>query len=119
MQRRNLRKRIVFRSRSIVTVVAVLALLVLNVVDVHAAETEPHEFTAELVQVDDEASTTKASADVGESHFCQSTPACHATLDAAFEVTVWTEAGNPAFATLFDRIGSSAIDGLFRPPKRA
>ena len=119
MRRRNLHSRIVFRSRMIVMIVAVLALFVLNIFDIHAPGIEAHESTVEIVHVDDDASPTKTSPDVNQSHYCHSTTSCHVSLVAAFKVPVWIAAGYRTSATAFDMIRSSSIYGLFRPPKHA
>ena len=54
MRRRDLHSRIVFQSRMIVMIFAVLALFVFNIFDIHAPGIEAHESTVEIVHVADD-----------------------------------------------------------------
>jgi len=119
MRHRNLQNRIVFRSRTFVMIVAVLALVVLNVFDIHAPGLTEHEAAAEFVLIDDDTSSTNASTEADESHYCETTVGCHVGLEVFVKQSVWTGPGDPIFATPFDLVGSSSLNGLFRPPIRA
>ncbi|MEH6836646.1 hypothetical protein [Falsihalocynthiibacter arcticus] len=117
MRQRKLQHRIVTRSHTIVMIVAVLLLVVLNVFDVHAASISAHDPVVELVQIDNETSVTKASTKTDEGDYCQSTISCHVALTAESTIFTWTDPNNPFFAATFGKMGSSLLDGLFRPPK--
>ncbi|WP_306259480.1 hypothetical protein [Pararhizobium sp. IMCC21322] len=117
MRQWKLQRRIITQSNKVVMIVAVLALVVLNVFDGHVAGTWPHDPVVELVQIDDKPLMTKAQAKTDESDYCQSAFGCHVALTGEFTNFAWTDSNDTFFAAPFDKMGSSLLNGHFRPPK--
>lgn len=117
MRLRRLQRRIITRSHKVVMIVAVLALVVLNVFDGHAAGTRLHDPVVELVQIDDKPPMTKAQAKTDESDYCQSAIGCHVALTGEFTNFAWADSNDTFFAATFGKMGSSLLNGHFRPPK--
>jgi hypothetical protein len=99
-------------------IAAVLAIVVLNVFDVHGTGIKANETAIELVHLDGETSTSYVSTEDDENHYCESPTGCHVGLEATFKQLVSTGPGATTFPTPFDLVDSSSKTGFFRPPIR-